>query len=1215
MKMISLLYLVIKISFIINHNYLRRNQEPEIYDLFDISNSKCNESNYNTFFTAKVCGKTSIQKTQKFDFSFPDIENKNHSVECTIIIDSKRRLELEEDKTDDSDDNYDLDIENYSDKEKDGLLDTNINLTTKKLSDNKESIIITDNSHSTKEIIEIDSITNKEIALTIFSRKEEINSIDEEETEEIDSTVFKNETKETSTTILSNEPVSTENISTIILTDEPDTTIFNEPVLSNVPDSTLLTNEFDSTYMSSETEKSEESTIPTTIIETQNIIERTENVHYPDVTNYDFCYETLCSFKGMIRVAFEVKVENEFPIYIDEMPEDDIFIRPLIIDTLTYSINKCYLIKNIFKQVLKFKRLDSDKKITFIFISILAGKVEKNEEIYVEIYLKNNKRILRNLELEKNEAKCTSNYDAEPVEGKEILGSYNCEVNNIENPSDYNGLIFSNSMDVKDISNDTNYNDPALTDELIKQGKIQDFSLPIFNSNQLDFSECNKNSNFKILGKLNREIDSSLNFLIDLILDENNNIKADCSIPGKISGEVNITCKIEDIFNNSKILIPTNIAVNKNDESILNITEIRYENAVTCGTLSEETEIQTETQTEIIIPIDTIDTTDISITEKYINSSIVFRQICHLNINLNSNIINFNVLGFSFENLEKSTKISIPINLIKLNSENEEKNATCTIMNDTNSTSYNLIPFISSCELISVNNISQVTDIEIISSPLLINVPTMNLNLVSAIKTDNLIEQGELLDYTKEGNLNKIPPIILNDKINTGDCNVDGSFEIQSYINSIIERNITFLLRLEYSNIEVRCKVPITEEANILIKIKCTMMGSLSNSIIQIKSQIIYDLELNELFYINDISSFISICLNNDKIQKEEALKKANAFLSFRQACKFSEQSNGYYFYLATFIKKVIEANSKIYLKVKIKSELNTKKADNFIKRKLDNSEVQNAECSLVTMTELDENELGAAGWNCYTGQSSIKNATGLDIISSDDISGIPESPELIDPAKTDYLIQNGDIKDYTLEENLNELLPIFNILATNFSLCKQNGSFSFIGNMSSSINKDILFNISLSYPSSSIACRLPRTLKGKIVEIECFNRDDFQNSTVIVEETVIRDGFNEYFILRNISSGDMLVTCSSSGNDVKEMKYSDDFRVISRTIKDKSSGGIGTAGIIVLISVSVVVLAAIVILIAFLSSKNKKKIKDDNDKKTISSTTSSFGNSSSSYY
>jgi flagellar basal body-associated protein FliL len=344
-------------------------------------------------------------------------------------------------------------------------------------------------------------------------------------------------------------------------------------------------------------------------------------------------------------------------------------------------------------------------------------------------------------------------------------------------------------------------------------------------------------------------------------------------------------------------------------------------------------------------------------------------------------------------------------------------------------------------------------------------------------------------------------------------------------------------------------------------------------------------------------------------------LKKTNAVLSFRQACKFSEQSNGYYFYLATFIKKLIEANSKIYLKVKVKSELNTKKAYNSLKRKLDISEVQNAECSLVTMTELDENEVGAAGWNCYTGQSSIKNATGLDIIGSDDISGIPDNPELIDPAKTDNLIQNGDIKDYSLEENLDELLPIFNILATNFSLCKQNGSFSFIGNMSSSINKDILFNISLSYPSSSIACRLPRTLKGKIVQIECFNRDDFQNSTVIVEETVIRDGFNEYFILRNISSGDMLVTCSSSGKDVNEMKYSDDFRVISRTIKDESSGGIGTAGIIVLISVSVVVFAAIVILIVFLMRKNKKKIKNDNDKKTISSTTSSFGNSSSSYY
>ena len=87
----------------------------------------------------------------------------------------------------------------------------------------------------------------------------------------------------------------------------------------------------------------------------------------------------------------------------------------------------------------------------------------------------------------------------------------------------------------------------------------------------------------------------------------------------------------------------------------------------------------------------------------------------------------------------------------------------------------------------------------------------------------------------------------------------------------------------------------------------------------------------------------------------------------------------------------------------------------------------------------MDENGIGAAGWNCTTGESSIKNATGLEIIKCDDISGIPDDPNLIDPAKTDELINNGEMPDYSIEENLNELLPVFNILAMNYSICRKN--------------------------------------------------------------------------------------------------------------------------------------------------------------------------------
>ena len=84
--------------------------------------------------------------------------------------------------------------------------------------------------------------------------------------------------------------------------------------------------------------------------------------------------------------------------------------------------------------------------------------------------------------------------------------------------------------------------------------------------------------------------------------------------------------------------------------------------------------------------------------------------------------------------------------------------------------------------------------------------------------------------------------------------------------------------------------------------------------------------------------------------------------------------------------------------------------------------------------------------------------------MGSNDISGIPDDPFLIDPALTDQLIEQGEIKDYSIEENLNELLPIFQTLAIDYSLCKQNGSFLFKGNATSTIKQDVVFNITLTY-------------------------------------------------------------------------------------------------------------------------------------------------------
>ena len=185
-----------------------------------------------------------------------------------------------------------------------------------------------------------------------------------------------------------------------------------------------------------------------------------------------------------------------------------------------------------------------------------------------------------------------------------------------------------------------------------------------------------------------------------------------------------------------------------------------------------------------------------------------------------------------------------------------------------------------------------------------------------------------------------------------------------------------------------------------------------------------------------------------------------------------------------------------------------------------------------------------------------------------------------------------------------------------NFSFCKENGTFNFEGDISATTFKDVVFNLSLTYPEAIFACRLPRAFKGKKAVIECYNRDNFVNDPILVEETVIRDGLNEYVILRNSTSGESYVTCSASESKITEQIYNDDINIISKTIKNDKTGGIGVGGIIAISVVGTLVLAAIIVLIVMIKKKYKKKTVINNNQKGVSTTGSNLGSSSSpSYY
>ena len=964
----------------------------------------------------------------------------------------------------------------------------------------------------------------------------------------------------------------------------------------------------------------------------QTDIEYTTDTEYgesSDLPTKDNCYKTLCEFDRMIKENFTILINNDTEIKVDGLP-DNIYLSTYFYENVILEVNKCYLVKNIFKQVSKY-RIDSDNdKITFLFISSIKAKVEKEEKIEVEVFLQ------KDGNLEKKIINCLSEYEAEPLKkNEEILAFYDCEIPDLDNIEKYNGLIFNNSLDIRDIPKDSISNNPKITDELIKNGTINDYSVVSFNSNNILFDDCQKSGSFKIIGNINGNLEEINDFGLILYLNNSDNfVTAMCNIPSGYRQELTISCKVQDNFFNSRINIPTIQILNYLNDTLIQINEISKNELSTCiinpiPTTVMITPTTTLIPTTILIttPTTQIIRTEIETTETKIEpviipgmiTNVVFRQINNLEINNENNYIKFNIIGFAFENnLEKDMKLPINVDLVNNDGNKENINLNCSLNDIINSTTENAYSLIFNCLIDNVNDTNNIKDIILTTSSSLINTPIEDPNLSSASSTDQLILRGSLKNFSNPDNLLEIPPILSSSSITGENCRNKGIFEINGILDKSIDTDLSFYLKLPNQNINVRCKIS-KAQANSEVNLICNTLENINNEQIYINSKIIYDIDYKELFYINEVQSSYNIyCANNDQLTFQKAQKKMESFVSFRQVSKFRKLDKRYLFFLASFIKKEIDFSTKIHFVVEIKSSTSTQqkvKLSNKNKgrllyfRKLSRREEQSVECTVRSKTSINQDGLGAAGWDCTTGESSISDATGLDILESDDVTGIPDDPNLIDPAIVDVSIENGTATDYSIEENLNVLLPLFNTLDLNFSLCRQNGSFSLVGNTTSTIENDVVFNLSLSYPSVIFACKLPRVLKGQITEIECYSKEEFYNNTVFIEETVIRYDNKEYFILRNTSSGDRYVTCSSSNSSVEANTYNEGFSTISKRYNNGSGAGLGTAGIVIIIIFGVIILAGITILIILIKSNKANKVNEDTTESR------NIGNSSSSYY
>ena len=240
------------------------------------------------------------------------------------------------------------------------------------------------------------------------------------------------------------------------------------------------------------------------------------------------------------------------------------------------------------------------------------------------------------------------------------------------------------------------------------------------------------------------------------------------------------------------------------------------------------------------------------------------------------------------------------------------------------------------------------------------------------------------------------------------------------------------------------------EYKDLEYKIVCELDGTIENNKIMIPQTIIFK-GYKEMFALNKISTKREVSCINGILKK--ANKKLNNKITFRQVNNYISSEKEISFIFSAFALENMKKGKQIYMNM----NLNLGK-DIFI--------------SKIAICVLKESVSGASleeqipvDFSCsIKGLDNTNVIIGLELISCEEITGIPNNPNMTNPIEVDKLIKKGEIKDYSLKENKNVFPPAFKISSLNSLGCKSTGIFKLKGKLYKP-SKHFRFNLPLSYP------------------------------------------------------------------------------------------------------------------------------------------------------
>ena len=498
----------------------------------------------------------------------------------------------------------------------------------------------------------------------------------------------------------------------------------------------------------------------------------------------------------------------------------------------------------------------------------------------------------------------------------------------------------------------------------------------------------------------------------------------------------------------------------------------------------------------------------------YLDISIFFVQI--LGFQAEEKIISFIFIGYSTEILKEDETVEMNVNLIKRKELVEEK-AICYKIESSQNKDIEQVKTQFECKIENIENGKEYIGLELISSENIAGIPN-NKDLLNPAEVDILIYEGKIKNYTSKEFKNDIIPEFNVTSINTTNSEKTGIFIIncETLSNFSLNKSIEFEIKL-VSGQKAICVLPKLNSNDKNIHIKCVLQEELRDSKIMIQKCLVFD-GYNALFVMNKISSEESVIIANGQLYQNEIKYDIN--VSFGQMNSFTIKEKIISYFFIGFSTQSLIKNYKIKMVVN-----------------LINGEELVEEEAICTSLEDVYTKYGMQipiTFECKI--ENIQNAneySGLEIVESDKISGIPNDIELLNPAIVDLLIEEGEIEDYSSEEYKNKEIPVFNISSIDTTDSIKTGVFILIGEFLPEIKLEIRLEFELILLSGEKAlCSLPKIDGKGEIKIECLLQEELKENKIMIGQCSIFEEYKELIRIKKISTA-REVTVANGKNEI----------------------------------------------------------------------------------